>query len=136
LEYIHPDANLSRDVKVSPGCVIGCDVKIGSGTTIGTGVIINSGVEIGKNNEIHPYAVIGDTPQDKSYSGEGGKAIIGNNNIIREFTTIHIAVFKFDRNSIRYAFLMSSILSFENPFLLNPIKLGEITRRGESAASA
>jgi len=99
LEYVHPDANLADDVKLSPGCVIEHDVKIGSGSSIGTGAIIKSGVEIGSNNEIHPYVIIGDTPQDKSYSGNSGKILIGNSNIIREFTTIHIAVGK-DKETI------------------------------------
>lgn len=94
MEYVHPDADIGEDVKLGHGCVIEEDVKIGRGTTIGPGVIIKSGVEIGKNNEIHAYAVIGDTPQDKSYAGDRGKIVIGNSNIIREFTTIHIAVGK------------------------------------------
>lgn len=92
MKHIHPDAKLDKDVRIAPGCVIERDVEIGSGTTIDTGVIVKSGVKIGRDNEIHPYAVIGDTPQDKNYKGNRGRVVIGDSNIIREFTTIHVAV--------------------------------------------
>jgi len=89
---IHPEAKIAKDVHIEVGCLIEKDVVIGSGTTIARGVIIKNGVRIGKNNEIHPYAVIGDTPQDKSYKNNLGKVIIGDSNVIREFTTIHLPV--------------------------------------------
>ncbi|MEO0293031.1 MAG: acyl-ACP--UDP-N-acetylglucosamine O-acyltransferase [candidate division WOR-3 bacterium] len=89
---IHPEANIEEGVKIEPGCLIEKDVTIGKGTKIGRGVIIKSGVKIGDGNEIHPYAVIGDTPQDKSHPEKLGKVIIGNFNIIREFVTIHLPV--------------------------------------------
>jgi UDP-N-acetylglucosamine acyltransferase len=87
---VHPQAKIAKDVKIESGCLIENDVTIGSGTTIARGAIIRTGVEIGERNEIHPYAVIGDAPQDKSIKKERGKIIIGNSNIIREFTTIHL----------------------------------------------
>lgn len=131
MEYIHPDANLANDVKLGPRCIIGRDVKIGSGTTIGAGVVINSGTEIGKNNEIHPYAVIGETPQDKNYSGEGGGVIIGNNNIIREFTTVHLAVGK-DKETVvgnnnyimAYSHIAHNCIVGNNVLLVNGATLG------------
>ncbi len=89
---IHPEAKIQTGVQIAPGCLIEKDVVIGSGTTIAKGTIIKNGVEIGKNNEIHPYAVIGDTPQDKSHENILGKIVIGDSNVIREFTTIHLPV--------------------------------------------
>ena len=87
---IHPEAKIAKGVKIGPGCLIEKDVTIGKGTIIAKGVIIKSGVQIGEGNEIHPYAVIGDMPQDKRPEKEKGKVIIGNSNIIREFTTINL----------------------------------------------
>ncbi len=89
---IHPEAAIAKDVQIDSSCRIEKDVIIGSGTTIAKGAIIKNGVRIGENNEIHPYAIIGDTPQDKSPKKETGKVIIGDSNIIREFTTIHLPV--------------------------------------------
>ncbi len=89
---IHPEAKIAKNVQIDSDCLIEKDVSIGSGTTIAKGAIIKNGVEIGENNEIHPYAVIGNTPQDKSHKNNLGKIIIGNSNVIREFTTIHLPV--------------------------------------------
>jgi UDP-N-acetylglucosamine acyltransferase len=89
---VHPEAKIAKDVQIDSGCRIEEDVIIGSGTTIAKGVIIKNGVRIGEGNEIHAYAVIGDTPQDKSPEKEPGKIIIGNSNVIREFATIHLPV--------------------------------------------
>ncbi|MBN1693919.1 acyl-ACP--UDP-N-acetylglucosamine O-acyltransferase [candidate division WOR-3 bacterium] len=89
---VHPEAKIAKGVHIEAGCLIEKDVVIGVGTTIAKGVIIKNGVRIGKNNEIHPYAVIGDTPQDKSYNNNLGKVTIGNSNVIREFATIHLPV--------------------------------------------
>jgi UDP-N-acetylglucosamine acyltransferase len=91
-EEIHPEAKIGKNVQIDAGCIIEKDVIVGNGTTIARGAIIKNGVEIGENNEIHSYAVIGDTPQDKSHHNNTGKVIIGNSNIIREFTTIHLPV--------------------------------------------
>jgi UDP-N-acetylglucosamine acyltransferase len=89
---IHPEAKIAKGVHIESGCLIEKDVVIGSGTTIAKGAIIKNGVRIGENNEIHPYAIIGNTPQDKSHKDKLGKVIIGASNVIREFATIHLPV--------------------------------------------
>jgi UDP-N-acetylglucosamine acyltransferase len=89
---IHPEAKIAKGVKIGPGCLIEKNVTIGKDTIIAKGVIIKSGVQIGEGNEIHPYAVIGDMPQDRSTEKKKGKIIVGNSNIIREFTTINLPV--------------------------------------------
>jgi len=89
---VHPEAKIAKDVQIDSGCRIEKDVVIGSGTTIARGAIIKNGVRIGEKNEIHSYAIIGDTPQDKSPEKETGKVIIGDSNVIREFATIHLPV--------------------------------------------
>ncbi len=87
---IHPEAKIAKGVKIDSGCLIEKDVIIGKDTTIAKGAIIKSGVQIGEGNEIHPYVVIGDLPQDKSRERKTGKVVIGDSNIIREFTTINL----------------------------------------------
>jgi UDP-N-acetylglucosamine acyltransferase len=51
--------------------------------------IIGDNVILGDNNYIGAYCIIGDPAEYKKYWGEKkGKVIIGNNNIIREFSMI------------------------------------------------
>jgi len=102
---IHPTSVLSKDVvleedvEIGPYCNIQGQVKIGRGTFIEGHATIGSRygiVEIGKNNQISPGAVIGGPPQDISYKSEPTKLIIGDNNIIREFTSLNLATSKGD----------------------------------------
>lgn len=92
LEGVHPEAKIAGDVKIEPGCLIEKDVIIGKGTKIYKGTIIKNGVRIGERNEIHPYAVIGDMPQDKRTDKSTGIVNIGDSNIVREFSTINLSV--------------------------------------------
>src|SRR3989338_7516610 len=100
---IHPtsivsaDVELDEDIEIGPYCNIQGRVKIGQGTYVESHVTIGSRfgiVEIGKNNHIAPGAVIGGPPQDIGYKAEPTKLIIGDNNVIREFTTLNIATTK------------------------------------------
>jgi UDP-N-acetylglucosamine acyltransferase len=94
---ISSDVVLEDDVEIGPYCNIQGNVRIGQGTFIEGHVTIGSRhgiVEIGKNNHIAPGAVIGGPPQDISYKAEPTKLIIGDNNVIREFTTLNIATTK------------------------------------------
>ena len=102
---IHPTSILSgevdidADVEIGPYCNIQGKVKIKSGTFIEGHVTVGSRygyVELGKNNHISPGAVIGGPPQDISYKSELTSLIVGDNNVIREFTTLNLATSKGD----------------------------------------
>ncbi len=69
--------------------VIGPHVQIGAGTSIGPYAVIDSHTIIGKGNRIFQFASLGADPQDLKYHGEPSRLEIGDNNKIREFTTIH-----------------------------------------------
>ncbi|MCK5520619.1 MAG: acyl-ACP--UDP-N-acetylglucosamine O-acyltransferase [Candidatus Marinimicrobia bacterium] len=86
---IHPDAKLHESVKVGPYAIIDGDVEIDEGTVIDGHVLIRDGARIGKNNRFFHSAVISEIPQDKKFYGEYAMTIIGDNNNIREFATIH-----------------------------------------------
>ena len=88
---IDPAAQLGEDVIVGPNAIIGANVKIGDRTEIYANVFIGSDTVIGTDNEVHNGAIIGDKPQDISYKNEKSQVIIGNNNKIREYVTIHKA---------------------------------------------
>ena len=92
---IHPTAiidstaRLATDVEVAPYAIIGKHVTIGKGTSVGAHSVIGDWTEIGENNQIYHLASVGPAPQDLKYRGEECWTRIGNNNIVREFATIH-----------------------------------------------
>ncbi len=67
------------------------NVEIGRGSRLQSGVILSGWTRIGQNNQISHGAVIGTPPQDAKYRGEETYVRIGDNNIIREYVTIHRA---------------------------------------------
>lgn len=86
---IDPKAELDTGVEVGPYSIIGPHVKIGKDTTLGPHVVIDGWTQIGEGNRIFQFASIGAIPQDLKYKGEESWVIMGNNNTVREFVTIH-----------------------------------------------
>ena len=86
---ISDGAVLHETVEVGPYSVIGDGVTIGKNTRIGPHVVIEGTTTIGENCQVFQFAAIGALPQDLKYQGEDCPVVIGNNNIIREFVTIH-----------------------------------------------
>ena len=93
---VHPTAVITRgadlaaDVEVGPYAVIGPLVRIGVGTRVGPHAVIEGRTTIGERNRIFQFASLGAIPQDLKYRGEPAELIVGNDNQIREFTTMHI----------------------------------------------
>ena len=86
---IDPKAKISSSIEIGPYTVIGPNVEIGDNTSIQSHVSITGQTIIGKNNKIYPFTSIGNDPQDMKYKGERTKLIIGDNNTIREYSTIN-----------------------------------------------
>jgi UDP-N-acetylglucosamine acyltransferase len=93
---VHPTAivdlgaKIGASAEIGPFSIVGSQVTIGDKTIVQSHVVIEGEVEIGTGNFIGPGAVIGAPPQDVSFSPERKtKVVIGNNNIIREYCTIH-----------------------------------------------
>ncbi len=86
---IGPKTELGENVHVGPYTIIEGEVFIDSGTQIGAHVYIDRYTHIGKNCLISPFAAIGTPPQDKKFKGEKTEVIIGDENVIREYVTIH-----------------------------------------------
>ncbi len=92
--YVHPTAELDTGVEVGPYSVINEGVKIGKNTVISSHVVIDKWTTMGAENKIFQFVSIGAAPQDLGYKGEKTEVIIGDNNVIREFVTIHRATTK------------------------------------------
>lgn len=87
---VHPDAQLHETVEVGPFSVIGPKVRIGAGTRVGPHVVIEGRTTLGERNRVFQFASLGAAPQDLKYAGEDTELVIGDENQIREFTTLHI----------------------------------------------
>jgi UDP-N-acetylglucosamine acyltransferase len=86
---IDPAAQLGRNVEIGPYSIIGADVVIGDDCIIGPHVVLRGPTILGRNNRIFQFASVGEDCQDKKFKGEPTQLLIGDNNIIREFVTIH-----------------------------------------------
>jgi UDP-N-acetylglucosamine acyltransferase len=89
LAVIHRDAQIGKNVTISPFVSIEEDVVIGDNTWIAPNVVIMAGSRIGKNCRIFPGAVIGCIPQDLKFAGEKTTLEIGDNVTIREYCTLN-----------------------------------------------
>ena len=85
---VDPSAQIGRGVEIGAFAVVGPDVVIGNNTTVGAHCTVDGPTRIGRDNHVHAHAAIGGDPQDKKYSGERTELVIGDGNVIREFTTI------------------------------------------------
>ncbi len=83
-------AELHDTVQVGPYAVIGPSVRLGEETTVGAHAIIEGITTLGSRNRVFPHAAIGLEPQDLKYGGEPTRLEIGDQNVFREFCTVHI----------------------------------------------
>jgi UDP-N-acetylglucosamine acyltransferase len=74
---IHPTAIIEDNVEIGPDCEIGAYA------------VIKRYTRLGARNRISEHAVVGGEPQDVKFRGERSYLEIGDDNIIREFCTLH-----------------------------------------------
>ncbi len=92
---IHPTAiidskaELDSSVQIDPYVIIDGPVTIGAGTRICAHAVLSGHTSIGRNNVIGSFTSIGAPPQDLHYRGEATELVIGDNNQIREYVSIH-----------------------------------------------
>ena len=87
---VDPIAKIGEGVEVGPFSILGPEVTIGDDTIVQSHVVIEGKVAIGRGNFIGHGTIIGGPPQDVSFSPERKtKVAIGDDNIIREYCTIH-----------------------------------------------
>jgi len=95
MAQVHPTAivdegaEIADSVIIGPYSYVGPNVKIGENCTLQNHVVIEGFTSIGENNQFYHHATIGTPPQDFTYKDEPTRVEIGDNNIFREFVTIH-----------------------------------------------
>lgn len=124
---INPSVEIGENIEIGPFCIIGEDVQIGNGTVIKSNVNIEK-TKIGKNCQIFPFTSIGLPPQDTKYNNEDTIVRIGDNNIIREYSTIHRASVGKKRETVigNNNFLMAYVHIAHNCVLGNFITMANV----------
>jgi len=99
-DKIHPTAIISgevilgKDVEVGPYAILDGNIKLGDGCRVHSHSVIKGHVDVGMNNHIYQFCSIGEQPQDLSYKGEPTTVVIGDNNVFREYVSIHRGTMK------------------------------------------
>ena len=82
-------AKIGKNVQIGEFCIIDENTIIGDECIIGNYVHISGCTTLGKRNKVFNNAAVGVPPQDLKYAGEKTELIIGDDNLIREFTTLN-----------------------------------------------
>lgn len=86
---IDPEAVLASDVQVGPYAIIEGPVEVGPGCVIEGHACLCGPLVMGANNFVGYGAVLGKSPQHRGYRGEATLLRIGDDNVFREFVTVH-----------------------------------------------
>jgi UDP-N-acetylglucosamine acyltransferase len=97
---IHPSAVVERgakladDVEVGAGAYVGPDVELAAGVSLRPHAHVTGRTTVGEGSRVFPFAVLGEEPQDKSFSGESTTLVVGRETTIREHAVIHVGTRK------------------------------------------
>lgn len=97
---IHPTAvvetgaKLADDVSVGAHVYVGAEVELAAGVELRPHAHVTGRTTIGEGCRIFPHAVVGEEPQDKTFSGEATTLVLGRDNVIREHAVIHVGTRK------------------------------------------
>jgi UDP-N-acetylglucosamine acyltransferase len=86
---IHPKAKIGQGVIIGPFCVVEEGSEIGDGCILHNQVFVGEGTRMGKRNEIFSGAIVGGRAQHRNADQHDCSLVIGNDNVIREYVTMH-----------------------------------------------
>jgi UDP-N-acetylglucosamine acyltransferase len=87
---VDPAAQLGVGVRIGPFAIVGPEVVLGDGCEVGPHAILEGDLRVGEGTKIGAGAHLGGLPQDFGFvPGTPSSVVIGRNNVIREYVTIH-----------------------------------------------
>jgi UDP-N-acetylglucosamine acyltransferase len=86
---ISPDANIGVDVEIGPWVVIGEECVIGDGCVIKARAALERYVTLAPRVKVGIGSILGSDPQDLKFKGERTTVEIGEDTVIREYSTIN-----------------------------------------------
>lgn len=93
---VSPEAQLGENVEIGPFSVVGDHVKLGDNCRLHSHVVLDGHLSCGAGNEFFQFCSIGAPPQDKTYQNEPTRVEVGDNNIFREYVSVHRGTLKED----------------------------------------
>lgn len=87
--FVSPSAQLGAGVEIGPFALVGDDCTIGDGCVIAARATLERYVVLGRNVKIGIGTVLGGDPQDLKFKGERTSVEIGDDTVIREYSTIN-----------------------------------------------
>ncbi|MFN3521422.1 MAG: acyl-ACP--UDP-N-acetylglucosamine O-acyltransferase [Phenylobacterium sp.] len=86
---IAPGAVIGEGTRIGPYAVIGAGVRLGRDNEVGPHVVIDGETVIGDRNRFHQACSIGAAPQHDAWRGGPAPLAMGDDNVVREFATVH-----------------------------------------------
>lgn len=86
---VDASAELADHVSIGAYSIVGPGVRIGAGSSVGPHVVIAARTMLGERNRIFQFASIGEIAQDRKYGGEPTSTLIGDDNVFREYVSVH-----------------------------------------------
>ena len=86
---VDPQAEIHASVEIGAFTVIEGKVTIGADTVVASHAHLSGPTVIGARNRIGSFTSIGAPPQDMHYAGEPTELIMGDDNLVREYASIH-----------------------------------------------
>lgn len=89
LAHVEPTAEVADDAEIGPFCYVEAGVVIGSKTKLDSHATVKEFTVVGERNFVGQGVVLGGEPQDRKFKGERSFLKVGDDNIFREYVTIH-----------------------------------------------
>lgn len=108
--FVAPTAQLGDGVEVGPFAIIGEDCTVGDGCVIAARATLERYVTLGRNVKIGIGTILGGDPQDLKFKGERTTVEIGDDTVIREYSTINRGTSQSFKTTVgRGSFIMSYV---------------------------
>jgi UDP-N-acetylglucosamine acyltransferase len=107
---IHPSADLAEGVEIGPFAMVGEDCVVGDGCVLAARAVLERHVRLASNVRVGVGSIVGGDPQDLKFRGELTTVEIGENTVIREYSTINRGTAQSLKTTVgRDCFLMSYV---------------------------
>lgn len=137
---VSPKADVHENAGIGPWCIVEAGAKIAENVVLDARVHVFGGASVGAGTRIFDNAVIGGDPQALKYKGEQTFLDIGENCIIREFTTLNKGCGENGRTQIAdnvlvmaYSHVGHDCILEQGAILSNGVQLGGHVEIGEFA---